>query len=633
MSIQPNLQDGPQAQRLSASKNQRFAITLLVSFFVPHLRILRTRLSYPAYSVQGAQRGIRVFPFNASHQRFTAMRSGSSPSMHRLLRILSITLIATSALAPFAAGQAAPAASGAPALSRVDLFGGYAYFKPFNSDIGNVDYPAIPFGADGSVAAYFTRHFGLQAEGNYSPNGPSDNNCAYTAQAGPIVRFSAGRVVPFAHLLGGGAIVGGPRAQTCNTWGYGGTVGGGLDYILPAFHDHIALRPIQADFLYAHIDNGPIAAGGFYGGIGQITAVRASAGIVFRFGNMNPGGSEPPTFNCSAEPAQVFPGDPVTLTASTLNLNPKQKPKYIWTSSGGKASGEGSSAGIDTVGMQPGVYQVSGQLVEGTKERLVASCTTSFTVRAYQPPTIACSASRSAINSGDQVAIKASATSPQNRPLTYSYGTTAGSIVGEGPVASLSTTGVSPGNITVTCNVVDDKGQAASNTVSLVVAIPPPPPVVEVVKPTMQSLCSITFDRDRKRPDRVDNEAKGCLDDVALTLNRDAASKLLIVGSHADKETNSDSAIRAMNAAEYLTREKGVDPSRLDLRIGPDNSRSVAMMLVPPGAAVDASGATSFDTSSVKRTGPAYGKPGEARPKRKPAVKKPAPKKATAAQF
>ena len=67
-----------------------------------------------------------------------------------------------------------------------------------------------------------------------------------------------------------------------------------------------------------------------------------------------------------------------------------------------------------------------------------------------------------------------------------------------------------------------------------------------------------------------------------------------------------------MNAAEYLTREKGVDPARLDLRIGPDNGRAVSMMLVPPGAIVDAG--TSFDTSSIKRTGQAYGTPRTATP-------------------
>ena len=554
------------------------------------------------------------------------MRSGSASSLQRFLGIIAVAFLAATALLTSAVGQAAPAATGSPALSRVDLFGGYAYFKPFNSSLNTVPYATIPLGVDASVAGYFTQHFGLQAEGNYSPNASDDNDCAYTAQLGPIVRFQTGRLVPFAHVLGGGAIQGGPRGQTCNNWGFGATIGGGFDYILPIFHNRIALRPIQADFLYALIDNGPVQGGGYYGGMGDITSVRAATGVVYRFGNLEPSGGKTPTLNCSAEPAQVFPGDPVTLTASTLNVNPKRKPKYLWTSSGGKVAGDEATAAVDTVTMLPGVYQVSGQLVEGDKQRLVASCTTSFTVRAYEPPTVSCAADRTAINSGDPVAIRATGISPQNRPLSYSYGTTAGLIVGTGPTAALSTVGVSPGNVTVTCNVVDDKGQAASSNVSIEVAKPTPPPPAPML-PAIQSLCSITFDRDTKRPDRVDNEAKGCLDDVALTLNRETSDKLLVVGSHAEHETNRDAAVRAMNAAEYLTREKGVDPARLDLRIGPDNGRTVAMMLVPPGAVVDSSAATSFDTSTVKRKGPAYGMARKKAPQKpaKPRAKKPKP--------
>ena len=555
------------------------------------------------------------------------MKSGSVSSVHSLRRIVSVAFIAAFAIMNSATGQATPAAIGGPALSRVDLFAGYAYFKPFNSAIGTNPYATIPFGIDASVAGYFKQHFGLQAEGNYSPSGPDDNDCAYTAQVGPIVRFQSGRLVPFAHILAGGAIVGGPRGQACNNWGFGTTLGGGADYILPIFHNRIALRVLQADFLYALIDNGPLQAGGFYGGMGDVTAIRASAGLVLRFGNIGPTGGEAPSFNCSAEPAQVFPGDPVTLTATTLNVNPRRKPKYLWTSSGGKVVADQATAAVDTANMLPGVYQVSGQLVEGDKQRLISSCTTSFTVRAYEPPTVSCAADRTSINSGDPVAIQATGISPQNRPLSYSYGTTAGLISGTGASAALSTVGVSPGNVTVTCNVVDDKGQAASSNVSIVVAKPAPPPPAPVL-PAMQSLCSITFDRDTRRPDRVDNEAKGCLDDVALTLNRETSDKLLVVGSHAQHETNRDAAVRAMNAAEYLTREKGVDPARLDLRIGPDNGRTVAMMLVPPGAVIDSAAATSFDTSTVKRNGPAYGTARRKQAPRKPVkprAKKPKP--------
>jgi hypothetical protein len=524
----------------------------------------------------------------------------------RLLLSLSLIALATAFVQPDAAhAQAVAAASTGPAPSRIDIYGGYGYFYPFTSDIGGINYQSIPLGAVGNVAGYFSKHFGIQAEGNYSPNGPTDNNCAYTAQAGPIIRMQHGRLVPFFHALGGGAITGGPRAQGCNVWGWGATGGFGLDVIIPGFHDHLALRPIQADFMYSQINNGPLAGGGFSGGFGQIYAIRASAGLTLRFGDIAKSEKPAMDFTCRADPADPFPGDPVTLTASTVVISPKRKPIYLWTSTGGKVAGDGAVAAVDTASLQPGTYDVAAKLVEGDKKRLVASCTTTFTVRAYEPPTIMCTADKAAINSGDPVAIGATARSPQNRPLLYTYTTTGGLISGNGPAATLTTAGVSPGNITVTCSVADDKGQSASATTSVVVATPAPPPTP--VLPQLQPLCGITFDRDKKRPDRVDNEAKGCLDDVALTMQRETADKLLIVGSHAGKETNRDAAERAMNAAEYLTKEKGIDPNRLDLRISPDDSRSVAMMLVPPGAVIDAGTATSFDTSSVKRTGQPYG--------------------------
>jgi hypothetical protein len=549
------------------------------------------------------------------------MRLGSFVVMRRLLCLLFVFLAAF-ASADLSFGQAAPAASGSPPPSRIDLFAGYAYFHPFNSDIANITYPAVPLGGVGSVAGYFTSHLGIQVEGQVSPNGPADNNCVYTAQAGPILRLQRGRLVPFFHALGGGAIVGGPLAQKCNVWGWGATGGFGLDIILPVLHDHLALRPIQADFTYAQIDNGPQMNGGFQGGLGQVYAARVSAGLTFRFGELKPAEEKvAPSFNCSADPGDPYPGDPVTITATTLNLNPKRKPTYLWSASAGKVAGNGPSAAVDTAGMAAGTYVVTGKLVEGDRQRLVASCSSSFTVRNYEPPTVACSSDKAAINSGDQVTITATARSPQNRPLTYTYTATNGVITGDGPAARLSTAGANPGNITVTCMVTDDRGQKASANASIVVATPAPPPTPVI--PTVQSLCTITFDLDKERPDRVDNESKACLDDVALSLNREAGDRLLLIGSHANRETNRDAAIRAMNAAQYLTKEKGIDPTRLDLRIGPDNSRSVALLLVPPGAVIDPGIATSFDASSIKRTGEAYGTPRTTAPtprrkKRKP---------------
>jgi len=116
-------------------------------------------------------------------------RLGSALSLRRQLRLALTGLLAAWLATPSGWGQAAATASSGPPMSRIDIFAGYGYIAPFNSDIANVKYPPIPLGAVGSVAGYFGNHLGVQVEGNYSPNGPTDNNCVYSAQAGPIVRF------------------------------------------------------------------------------------------------------------------------------------------------------------------------------------------------------------------------------------------------------------------------------------------------------------------------------------------------------------------------------------------------------------------------------------------------------------
>ena len=54
------------------------------------------------------------------------------------------------------------------------------------------------------------------------------------------------------HVLGGGAKIGGPVFQPCS-WGWGITSGLGVDYILPRFHNRLALRLVQADWQYSHV--------------------------------------------------------------------------------------------------------------------------------------------------------------------------------------------------------------------------------------------------------------------------------------------------------------------------------------------------------------------------------------------
>jgi len=80
------------------------------------------------------------------------------------------------------------------------------------------------------------------------------------------------------------------------------------------------------------------------------------------------------------------------------------------------------------------------------------------------PPVAACSASPTSVfaGSGDTVAVHVNASDPDNDPLTYSYTATGGAVDGSGPDARWNSTGVTPGNYTVTAQVNDGKGGTAS---------------------------------------------------------------------------------------------------------------------------------------------------------------------------
>ena len=78
--------------------------------------------------------------------------------------------------------------------------------------------------------------------------------------------------------------------------------------------------------------------------------------------------------------------------------------------------------------MLPGTYTVKGHVSQGNKPGQMADCSAQFMVKAFAPPTIGCSASPSTVNVGDSSTITAAGLSPQNRPLTYSYSSTAGTL-------------------------------------------------------------------------------------------------------------------------------------------------------------------------------------------------------------
>jgi hypothetical protein len=488
--------------------------------------------------------------------------------------------------------------------SRLDIYGGVGDIQPFYGSINEHAYKGVGLpNATFGISYYFKRNLGIELEAG-SFQGPATGGKIgqqYVALiGGPVLRFPLGHFIPFVHIMGGGARVNGPVDQPL-TWGYEAGGGVGLDYVLPWFHGALALRLPQVDFQEYRV---PFPTSVIplpdYNGTANLKAVKGLAGVTLRLGDREP--TRPLTASCDVSPSTLYPGDPITVSGSLVNINPRKKAVWTWATSGGQLTPSDGGASIATTGLAPGDYTVTGKVSQGKKPMDKASCMGTFTVKPFEPPTVSCSADPGTIMPGTPVSITANGMSPQNRMLTYAYSTTAGQLTNSGSHASLATAGVGPGTIGITCNVVDDLGKSATASTSVTVSTPP-----VLAMPEARSLCTVSFERDRKRPARVDNEGKGCLDDVALTLNHDATSKLVVVGSSAPDESPSIAAGRAFNIYTYLTQEKGIDPSRIELREGAPTGRRAEDFLLPSGALYPNAGATILDPSTIHVTGPAYG--------------------------
>jgi opacity protein-like surface antigen/outer membrane protein OmpA-like peptidoglycan-associated protein len=487
-------------------------------------------------------------------------------------------------------------------VPRVELFAGYSYLRAVPTQTDN----RLMWmnGGSASIAFNMNRYLGLVADFGAYTNSKMQFTGAYTSTVdvdnsnvaalsylfGPRLSYRKfDRITPFAQVLFGGVHANKVVLKDCtfsctllpSESTFALTAGGGLDFRV---HHHIAIRIIQAEYLMTRFSSYTT------GSTGTQNDIRLSSGIVFRFGgNPHVAPLPPVTYSCFVNPASVFPGATIAVSGTAINLDPAKTAVYTWSADGGTVSGTSSTASIDTTNAAPGAYTLKGHVSEGDKAGESADCSSPYVVKAFEPPTVSCTANPSVVISGGASTITAIGVSPQNRPLTYSFNSNVGSVSGTGSTATLTTTGAPTGVITVTCNVVDDKAQTASSTTSVTVEAP-----VVAPKPTTSDLCPAHFDRDLRRPARVDNEAKACLDEVALTLQRSSDANLAIVGNADSNEKNSQklAAERAVNTKAYLVGEKGIDSTRIRVYTGSQNGKIVSITLIPADATFDATGDT-----------------------------------------
>jgi hypothetical protein len=516
--------------------------------------------------------------------------------------------------------QVAPAAKGPTQNdSRWDIFGGYSYlYLPPSTAVNGHPFQSNNFGLIGTVDRYFNKNVGLEWSMDTHPRTEEHNDGMWGGQTGLIYRAPMAGYTPFIRGGFGFQHVGGPYQQ--GNIGALFSVGGGLDFRINQF---VSWRFIQADYQYSHVNFG-------VNGKGNFNEYRLSDGLVFHLGSVEP--PPPVTLVCAASTSTpIFPGDPMSVTATAGSLNPKDTVSYTWSGNG--VTGNGNTATVATGSLAPGNYTVKATIVENkpAKHGLaafcdhcggggigpgdVATCSASYTVREFEPPTLSCSANPTTLKPGDPSTITAVGVSPQNRPLTYSYSATAGSISGSGPSATYDSTGAPVGDVGITCSVSDDKGHTVTFPTKVTILKPyvPPPPVTQPVG-------TISFDKDKKRPTRVDNEAKATLDQVALDLQNQASATAVVVGEadakekaatakqekyaarHKKAKVEDFAAQRAVDTKEYLVTDKGIDASRISVATGTADAQTVETYLVPSGATFtnDVHGTTPVDETAVK---------------------------------
>ncbi|HET9183464.1 MAG TPA: OmpA family protein [Candidatus Angelobacter sp.] len=196
---------------------------------------------------------------------------------------------------------------------------------------------------------------------------------------------------------------------------------------------------------------------------------------------------------------------------------------------------------------------------------------------AMDPPTISCTASPATIRVGETSGISCEATSPDGRPISIAFVSNGGKLSANRNQATLDTTDAGPGPIAVRATAFDDRQLSAVAVTTVNVEAPTPP------APTAQKLTELDF---KPNSAYVDNRSKAILDDVALKMQQDPTSTVVLSGNTQDPEPSHLATQRADNAKTYLTKSKGIDGERIKTQIGGGMGRTVDITAVPAGATI-----------------------------------------------
>jgi len=511
-----------------------------------------------------------------------------------------------------------------------EIFGGYSWLNP-NGYAAWGKVPSIAHGWDASSTFYLPQahNLGIIVDGSGHYNGSYAN--VGLGLMGLQIKFRNDQFSPFVRVMGGAAHI--SPAASNSEFRAAVDVGGGFDLTL---NHLISLRIAQADYIYTSYSPGT-----FNNHTSNWNMVRLSAGVVFNLGSYyNP----PLSCTASATPTEVFAPDSVTVTTTGAGFNPKHQVTYGWATNGGTVSGNSQTATVNTTGVAAGNYTANSTITDidpkfkdldsghhlnwlGKPDPIPpAKCAVNFTVKQPLPPVVSCSANPTTITLGTPATITMTATDPQGWPMTYSWSATGGQLSDNGTTATLTAANSDAGKtITVTGTATTTRTggnpvtQSSSCTAQVTV-----PPIISCTN--IEDWGECTFEKNPKKPWRVDNDCKDVLDKVALRLQQNANGKLQIVGFKDQTEEVDMKDIdgqRSVNVKYYLVEDElgpKADGSRIQPKAGGTKGKATHFYLVPDGNLCQGQvvEGTPVDENAVK------GQARSAKPPAKKKAKKPA---------
>lgn len=517
-------------------------------------------------------------------------------SLRHFASVLLLSVFALCAPSPVSAVELRePAPAEKPAEPIVQVFGGYSGYR-FGGNLDGVKVPDFRFGwaSQFIVNAAPNMAVVVDVSGHYN-----ESASAHDFAIGPRFQRPLWRFNPFVEILIGVQHFASKGLPSQNSPTYIGGVG--MDVKV---NSALSIRPFQLSYIGTCYSAGPTAV---LTSVQQnyFSGFRVQAGLTYNLKWFSSKGrvsspegrvSSPEggvsssegrvvlserevLASCSAEPPAVGPGVKVKIGVTPKGFLPKRTLSYSYATTGGAISGSTATESVDTTGVGPGTYTVTAKVADkskGTRQQ-TASCKTQFTVNAKQTPP----------------PLVAAEQPPQPPPPVASEQTkqTPPLVAAEQP----KQTPPSP--------VAADKdspkhGDASATTDTAQTSAKDTP------KPSRFGI--VQFERDLKRPTRVDNEAKGELDRYADALAMTPDATGVVVGYAGAKDGKDSKYVlgvasqRAVNTKDYVAKDKGIDPARIEPRTGSADGQKTELWILPAAATFAAEDTKVVNENKVK---------------------------------